>query len=320
MIDVPSLLGPVTGHSDRCGVPFNESETILQIEEAMRADDPSRDDGVWTRADRKQADWTKAQALTSEMIKAESKDFRLLGVLASIEAQLDGLQGLVGVVELAARLVQTFGPDLHPRTRSGDVGPRLKALSNFDQKLAECINALVRRYGASGADSDGAESNLLRARLDELQRTAVEGWELQAHPFGFTKCKEALAPLAASGAAAAIGRPDSALAGGGAAVPSGLVAAQPVRPTDSSKSTEVGFNVSNSTLNREAAMQQLRDVATLFRRIEPHSPVAPLVEQAIRWANQPLEQWLAEVIPDADVLSRLRERLGIPAPAVRSEE
>ena len=319
MIETASLLEPVTKHADRCGVTYTESETFLRVEEAMRADDPSRDDRVWTRAVRKQADWKKAQALAVGILREESKDLRLLNVLARIEAELDGLSGLVGVVELAAGLVKTFGTDLHPRTRAGDVRPRLLALANLDKRLAECVETLIRGPGAAVAGGDEATAMLLSLRIDELQRAAVNCWALDDHTLALTKCKEALAPIFKVGAASA-SAPDSSPDGDAAFSSSRPAPTSANPPTVASRLPEALTAVGNSTFDREAAIQQLRQVALVFRRIEPHSPVAPLVEQAIRWANQPLEQWLAEVIPDADVLRRLRERLGIPAPAVPSEE
>lgn len=61
--------------------------------------------------------------------------------------------------------------------------------------------------------------------------------------------------------------------------------------------------------NRAEAIRQLRLVAEFFRRTEPHSPVAPLVERAAKWAEMPLEQWLAHVIKDDSTLGRLRDLL-----------
>jgi type VI secretion system protein ImpA len=61
--------------------------------------------------------------------------------------------------------------------------------------------------------------------------------------------------------------------------------------------------------SRAEAIRQLRLVAEFFRRTEPHSPVAPLVERAAKWAEMPLEQWLAHVIKDDSTLGRLRDLL-----------
>jgi type VI secretion system protein ImpA len=319
MIETQSLLEPVTKHADRCGVTYTESETFLRVEEAMRADDPSRDDRVWTRAERKQADWKKARDLAVEVLREDSKDLRLLSVLAQIEAELDGLNGLVGVAELAAGLVKAFGADLHPRTRAGDVQPRLTALTNLDKRLAECVETLIRVSGSAVVGGDGATAKLLSSRIDELRRAAVDWWALDDHKLVLNKCIDALAPISMLGEAVT-NAPDSSSSGAASFSSSRLAATPADLPPVASRVPEALTAMSSSTFDREAAIEQLRQIALLFRRIEPHSPVAPLVEQAIRWANQPLEQWLAEVIPDADLLSRLRERLGIPAPAVPSEE
>lgn len=67
--------------------------------------------------------------------------------------------------------------------------------------------------------------------------------------------------------------------------------------------------------NRADALRRLSAVATFFRRTEPHSPVAYLVERAAQWGKMPLEQWLQEVIHDEAVLGRVRETLGLTGPA-----
>ncbi len=63
--------------------------------------------------------------------------------------------------------------------------------------------------------------------------------------------------------------------------------------------------------DRADALRRLAAVAAYFRRTEPHSPVAYLVQRAVRWGEMPLEQWLQEVIKSEDVLSHVRETLGL---------
>jgi type VI secretion system protein ImpA len=63
--------------------------------------------------------------------------------------------------------------------------------------------------------------------------------------------------------------------------------------------------------DRAAALRQLAEVAAFFRRTEPHSPVAYLVERAVQWGHMPLEHWLKEVINDGTVLAHVRETLGL---------
>ena len=72
-----------------------------------------------------------------------------------------------------------------------------------------------------------------------------------------------------------------------------------------------GGGFSGSPGNRAQAIAKLREVAEYFRVSEPHNPAAPLVLRAAKWAEMPLEQWLAEVVKDPGVLGGLHELLGI---------
>jgi type VI secretion system protein ImpA len=52
--------------------------------------------------------------------------------------------------------------------------------------------------------------------------------------------------------------------------------------------------------SREDAIKQLHAVARYFKKAEPHSPMAGIVERAAEWARLPLAQLMAELIPDAN--------------------
>ena len=64
--------------------------------------------------------------------------------------------------------------------------------------------------------------------------------------------------------------------------------------------------------SRADAISALRQVSSFFKQNEPHSPVGLLAERAARWAEMPLERWLASVIKDDSTLNQLRELLDIP--------
>lgn len=66
-----------------------------------------------------------------------------------------------------------------------------------------------------------------------------------------------------------------------------------------------------SAANRRDALKQLAEIASFFQRTEPHSPVAHLVQRAVKWGNMPLDSWLQDVIKDENVLFQLRQTLGI---------
>ncbi|MGH8083245.1 MAG: hypothetical protein ACREP7_21890, partial [Lysobacter sp.] len=63
--------------------------------------------------------------------------------------------------------------------------------------------------------------------------------------------------------------------------------------------------------SKQAALRALADIADYFKRSEPHSPVASLLEQAVSWANMPLNEFLAEVVRDESVLAAIRARVGL---------
>jgi type VI secretion system protein ImpA len=63
--------------------------------------------------------------------------------------------------------------------------------------------------------------------------------------------------------------------------------------------------------SRAEAIAALRQVAQFFQLNEPHSPVGLLAGRAARWAEMPLERWLAAVVKDEATLSQLRELLDI---------
>lgn len=62
--------------------------------------------------------------------------------------------------------------------------------------------------------------------------------------------------------------------------------------------------------SRRDALKRLGDIADFFQKTEPHSPVAYLVQRAVKWGNMPLESWLQDVIKDESVLYQLRQTLG----------
>src|SRR5262249_7477380 len=53
-----------------------------------------------------------------------------------------------------------------------------------------------------------------------------------------------------------------------------------------------------SVQTRDEALRALSEVATYFRRTEPHSPLSYAAEQLVRWGRLPLPELLTELIPD----------------------
>lgn len=72
-----------------------------------------------------------------------------------------------------------------------------------------------------------------------------------------------------------------------------------------------GGSRSGGVSGRADALKRLGEIAAYFQRTEPHSPVAYLVQRAVKWGNMPLDTWLQDVIKDENVLGHLRETLGM---------
>lgn len=94
---------------------------------------------------------------------------------------------------------------------------------------------------------------------------------------------------------------------------------EPDAITASATADEVGGGAGMSAAagpvrSREEALRRLAEVAYYFQTTEPHSPVAYLVQRAIKWGQMPLELWLEDVIKDGSVLGQLKEILGLKTP------
>lgn len=72
-----------------------------------------------------------------------------------------------------------------------------------------------------------------------------------------------------------------------------------------------GGVASGPVRSRPEALKRLTEIAQFFQKTEPHSPVAYLIQRAVKWGNMPLESWLQDVIKDENVLYQLRDTLGI---------
>jgi type VI secretion system protein ImpA len=70
----------------------------------------------------------------------------------------------------------------------------------------------------------------------------------------------------------------------------------------------------NHLQTRDAALREVLRVADYFKRNEPHSPIAYHLEQAVRWAQMPLPELWAELIPDESTRAQLFRLVGINQP------
>ncbi|QDU41252.1 hypothetical protein Mal4_56170 [Maioricimonas rarisocia] len=64
-------------------------------------------------------------------------------------------------------------------------------------------------------------------------------------------------------------------------------------------------------MTREQAYRAVQDLADYFKKHEPHSPTAYLLEKAVRWGRMPLPRLLNELIVDQPTLAELFRLMGM---------
>jgi type VI secretion system protein ImpA len=87
--------------------------------------------------------------------------------------------------------------------------------------------------------------------------------------------------------------------------------AAPADPGEGGEPDADGRPANSSARSRHEAIQHLSQAAAYFSSAEPHSPVGYLIRRAIRWANMPFEDLLAELLKDGQPLDQVKDVLGL---------
>lgn len=312
-----ALLAPIS-EAAPCGTDLSYSHDFDAIARMREADDPSLDQGAWITP-LKVADWPGVAQRCTELLGQRSKDLRLASWLTEAWARTEGYAGLARGLHLTAQLAQRYWSHLHPLPDGGDQEERIGNIAWLLARVQEQTERLTRAQReapvASSHLAGHISDHLATARealhgLHALQQ--VVDLHLGQHGPSFVAAREALseavqgierlaresgAVMDAAGAAIDARGPASEAAIGAEAVPPHAAA---------QASEDVG-----AITCRAQALRQLRDVAEYFRHAEPHSPVAYLADQAVRWGNMPLHEWLRTVLKDAGSLSHVETLLGV---------
>jgi type VI secretion system protein ImpA len=171
------------------------------------------------------------------------------------------------------------------------------SLEMFDKGVLETPTERVQEMLAD-ATAAGEEFAKLCAVLDEKCGLDQNG-QPQAPPSSSLRkaledVREQLQRIAKQrGPAAADTAGDAAAAADGA-------------PTAASDGGRVG-----PLRSRDDALRMLLLTAEFFKRSEPHSPLAYVLEQAVRWGRMPLPELLTELIPEEALRAQLFRLVGI---------
>ena len=108
--------------------------------------------------------------------------------------------------------------------------------------------------------------------------------------------------------------------GAGASAPAAEAAAQSAPATMASATGISGSGAPAGPIaSRDDAYRRLREVAEFLRKTEPHSPVPPLLDRAVRWGNLSFEKLFEDVVKNKDARIQTRDLLGLEsAPETKS--
>jgi type VI secretion system protein ImpA len=100
------------------------------------------------------------------------------------------------------------------------------------------------------------------------------------------------------------------LLGDATAAPAAQAGESPVVPAGTATPL-VAADGQTHVQNREEAFRALLAVAEFFKRTEPQSPVAYLLEQAVRWGRMSLPDLLKELVTDAPTREQIYRLIGV---------
>lgn len=357
-IDIHSLLRPISDEAP-CGEDLSFAPEIDQLQEMLREDDPTLDQGAWVHA-LKQADWPGAVALSSKLLAQRSKDLRVSAWLTLALARTEGFAGMAQGLQVIEGLCAKYWNGIHPLPEDGDQEARIGNLSwllKQVQTLAGTLPLLkddALQFGAAEIDYALQRPDALNDEgkpvlevVQKLQATTAESWlreslqgveasleQLQAleqrlndlladDAPGFAQARAALEKARDMAQRHAVSRGLRTQASSTSTSTAPATHDQPAVDASTSLGNASGTWLPEPRLvapqTRAQALEQLRIVAAFFRRTEPHSPVAYLADKAAKWGEMPLHEWLRLVVKDTNALDQIEELLDT-TPAAKPED
>ncbi|QDA56259.1 type VI secretion system protein TssA [Thermomonas aquatica] len=319
--------------ADDPGLAQGEWQTELKVADWREAQSLAEDILLRTSKDLQAAVWLGEAAIARHGLEGARDGFDLLHGL--LDQYWDGLypraddgdleeraSKLAWFATYGSRALQSMMLNDDPQaalTLAGWIDSR--EVDNLGRQNAEAYQAALDENRINGETYDSriqsTSEATVRERIDQVQaardafarfsakadeRLGREAPNLAAIDDALKKIQQVYAKVAAAkGLGVAVIADEAASDGSGAVVSGGA----------GGGGASLDLN-GGSLASKEAALRALNDIAAFFRRTEPHSPVAYLLERAVAWANMPLEQFLAELIRDESTLSSIRERVGLP--------
>jgi type VI secretion system protein ImpA len=339
ILDFETLLAPIAGANPAgIALTFTDRKKLDEKRKDINpkdfaANDPRRPEVP------QPADWSGIERLTKEILARTSKDFLVAARLTEALVKGHGFRGLRDGLRLMRRLTQECWDWVHPVIEDGNLEARASAFDWLDDELFGARFPYTVRtapltktgdeqdYGwqhwkdaqeARGAVTGEAFDKAVAATpreycqtvVDDIGESAIElkllGEVLSKHMGeaapGLTQVRKAVLecqelaqqilqrkgppPVSAPEVAAPPG--DSGTAGQPAAA-----------------------SAARRPLTRDDVLARLADASKLLLQMEPHSPVAYLVQRAVKLAQLPLPDLMRVLIRDPGVLGQLDRDLDL---------
>jgi type VI secretion system protein ImpA len=280
-------------------------------------------------------EWRKVLELAPQLLATKAKDLEVVAWLVEALVREHGFAGLRDGFRLARELVARFWDALHPMPDEDGLATRVAPLAGLGGGAAEGTLAVpialapitgdgesgafgMWHYGkarengkaaaAGGAEGGGATLEqfvaTVRGTDPEFFRTLAADIDAAlAHHEALTalldeRCgAEAPSSSAIRNAlqdvrqtVAHVMRDIAGIAPAVAAPTAGAAATAPVA---------AALAAPGALRSRDDAFRLIEQVADWFRANEPHSPLASVLDQAVRWGRLPFRQLIEELIPDA---------------------
>lgn len=314
-----------------------EWQTELKVADWREAQSLAEDVLLRTSKDLQAAVWLAEAAISRDGLEGARDSFSLLAGL--LETYWEGLYPraddgdleeragkLAWFATYGARALQAIRLNDDPQaplTLAGWIDSR--EVDNLGRQNAESYQAALDEGRISGETYDArmvaTPEAMLMERLVQVQaardafirfsttsdaKLGRDAPNLAAIDDGLKKIQQIYAKVATAKGIGGVAAVVDEAAGEQAAASGGVA-------TGAASGGTVALDLGGGSLaSKQAALRAIGEIAGFFRRTEPHSPVAYLLERAIVWADMPLEQFLAELIRDESTLSSIRERVGLP--------
>lgn len=344
-VDIAAMLQPL-GDAAPCGADLAGEGPYMEIKEARREDVMPQ--GEWQR-EAKTASFGRVVDVASKALTSQTKDLRLVGFLTEGLVNEYGFAGLRDGARLLREMQEKFWECLYPVVEDGDLEARGKALEWANANLIAPLKSVVltagdgREYSWFQWNEGKVTDNLERQDIDRYNAAIASG-RLRGAEFeaaflatprifyeglwedvdAASREVGALIQFVVDQYKAQVPRLSElqqAMQDCRDLVETLVKRKRELEPdlieeavTGGATSTAGGSGGGPLTLeprDRPDALRRLNAVAAFFRRTEPHSPVAYLVQRAVKWAEMPLESWLQDVIGEDKALATIKHTLGI---------